>query len=101
MGFLFIILDTITYLCILKTMNHNLTLNSHELIEIAYLLEQQLQTAKSKNISKRISFYENTIKKIQKNIHGPVAQWLEQGTHNALVAGSNPAGSTKQFVASK
>jgi aquaporin Z len=24
--------------------------------------------------------------------HGPIAQWLEQGTHNALVAGSNPAG---------
>ncbi len=23
---------------------------------------------------------------------GPIAQWLEQGTHNALVAGSNPAG---------
>ena len=22
----------------------------------------------------------------------PVAQWLEQGTHNPLVAGSNPAG---------
>ena len=25
---------------------------------------------------------------------GPVAQWLEQGTHNPLVAGSNPAGPT-------
>ena len=24
----------------------------------------------------------------------PVAQWLEQGTHNALVVGSSPAGST-------
>src|SRR5262249_10004147 len=23
---------------------------------------------------------------------GPVAQWLERGAHNALVAGSNPAG---------
>ena len=23
---------------------------------------------------------------------GPVAQWLEQATHNRLVAGSNPAG---------
>ena len=28
---------------------------------------------------------------------GPVAQWLEQATHNRLVAGSNPAGaSTKK-----
>ena len=26
--------------------------------------------------------------------HGPVAQRLEQGTHNPLVAGSNPAGPT-------
>ena len=25
---------------------------------------------------------------------GPVAQWLEQVTHNLLVAGSNPAGTT-------
>ena len=25
---------------------------------------------------------------------GPVAQWLEQGTHNPLVAGSSPAGPT-------
>jgi hypothetical protein len=25
---------------------------------------------------------------------GPVAQWLEQRTHNSLVAGSNPAGAT-------
>ena len=23
---------------------------------------------------------------------GPVAQWLEQGTHNPLVGGSNPSG---------
>ena len=28
------------------------------------------------------------------HISGPVAQWLEQGTHNPLVAGSNPAGPT-------
>ena len=27
-------------------------------------------------------------------LSGPVAQWLEQGTHNPLVAGSNPAGPT-------
>lgn len=26
---------------------------------------------------------------------GPVAQWLAQGTHNLLVAGSNPAGPTQ------
>ena len=25
---------------------------------------------------------------------GPVAQWLEQGTHNPLVGGSNPSGPT-------
>ena len=25
---------------------------------------------------------------------GPVAQWLEQGTHNPLVVGSNPSGPT-------
>ncbi len=28
--------------------------------------------------------------------HGPLAQWLEQATHNRLVAGSSPAGATKQ-----
>ncbi len=28
-------------------------------------------------------------------IFGPVAQWLEQGTHNPLVVGSNPTGPTK------
>ena len=28
-------------------------------------------------------------------ILGPVAQWLEQGTHNPLVGGSNPSGPTK------
>ena len=25
---------------------------------------------------------------------GPLAQWLEQGTHNPLVPGSNPGGPT-------
>ena len=27
--------------------------------------------------------------------HGPLAQWLEQATHNRLVAGSSPAGATR------
>ena len=26
--------------------------------------------------------------------HGPLAQWLEQATHNRLVVGSNPTGAT-------
>ena len=28
--------------------------------------------------------------------HGPVAQWLEQGTHNPLVVGSIPTWPTRQ-----
>src|ERR1039457_3681853 len=28
---------------------------------------------------------------------GPVAQWLEQSTHNALVLGSSPSGPTSSF----
>src|ERR1700739_4620489 len=28
-------------------------------------------------------------------VEGPVAQWLEQGTHNPLVGGSNPSGPTR------
>lgn len=28
---------------------------------------------------------------------GAIAQWLEQATHNRLVAGSNPAGPTIPF----
>ena len=27
-------------------------------------------------------------------VKAPVAQWLEQGTHNSLVLGSSPGGST-------
>jgi hypothetical protein len=38
------------------------------------------------DISTRIYFIANVVRV------GPIAQWLEQGTHNALVAGSNPAG---------
>lgn len=30
-------------------------------------------------------------------VHAPVAQRLEQQTHNLLAAGSNPAGGTKNF----
>ena len=30
--------------------------------------------------------------------HGTIAQWLEQVTHNHLVAGSNPAGPTIFFA---
>ena len=32
---------------------------------------------------------------------GPVAQWLEQQTHNLLVVGSSPTGPTKYAVALK
>ena len=31
---------------------------------------------------------------LSSNLHGPVAQRLEQGTHNPLVVGSNPTGPT-------
>ncbi len=30
--------------------------------------------------------------------HGPVAQWLEQGTHNPLVGGSNPSRPTRAVL---
>ena len=29
--------------------------------------------------------------------HGPLAQWLEQATHNRLVTGSSPVGATKHI----
>ena len=35
------------------------------------------------------------------NPYGPVAQWLEQGAHNALVGGSSPSGPTKPPKKSK
>ncbi len=33
------------------------------------------------------------------DVHGPIAQRLEQATHNRLVAGSNPAGPTTSKMA--
>lgn len=34
------------------------------------------------------------------DIFGPMAQWLEQGTHNPLVVGSNPTGPTRHNMRS-
>ena len=76
-------------------MNYTLQLSTDELIYIAQSVEQNLQIAIDNDIPRRISFYQNMRNKIQIAINGPVAQWSEQGTHNPLVAGSNPAGSTK------
>ena len=76
-------------------MNHKIDLTSEELLCIAQSVEQNLQIAIDNDIPRRISFYQNMRNKIQIAINGPVAQWSEQGTHNPLVAGSNPAGSTK------
>lgn len=75
-------------------MNHLLNLTTEELICVAYSAEESLQFAIDNNISSRIPFYINLRNKIQLLTNGPVAQRLEQSTHNALVAGSNPAGST-------
>ena len=76
-------------------MNHTLQLSTDELICIAQSVEQNLQIAIDNDIPRRISFYQNMRNKIQIAINGPVAQRSEQGTHNPLDAGSNPAGSTK------
>lgn len=76
-------------------MNHKIDLTSEELLCIAQSVEQNLQIAIDNDIPRRISFYQNMRNKIQIAINGPVAQRSEQGTHNPLVAGSNPAGSTK------
>ncbi len=75
-------------------MNHDLKLTTEELLMIAHDTQCNLQNAIDNNISKRVSFYNTIQNKIQTSLHGPVAQRLEQSTHNALVAGSNPAGST-------
>ena len=77
------------------TMIHKLNLTSEELLCVAQSVERNLQIAIDNNVPRRISFYKNMRNKIQIAINGPVAQWSEQGTHNPLVAGSNPAGSTK------
>lgn len=76
-------------------MNHKIDLTSEELLCIAQSVEQNLQIAIDSDIPRRISFFQNMRNKVQIAINGPVAQWSEQGTHNPLVAGSNPAGSTK------
>ena len=74
--------------------NHTITLTTEEILLIAYDNEVHLQNAIDNNVSSRILFHRNMQSKILNSLNGPVAQWLEQGTHNALVAGSNPAGST-------
>ena len=75
-------------------MNHLLNLTTEELLCVAHTIEQNLQIAIDNSIPRRISFYTNMRNKIHSTLSGPVAQRLEQSTHNALVAGSNPAGST-------
>ena len=76
-------------------MKHTINLTTEELLVIANDTESNLQNAIDNNASRRILFYTNMTNKIRNALHGPVAQRLEQSTHNALVAGSNPAGSTK------
>ena len=76
-------------------MNHLIELTSEELLMIAHDTQCNLQNAIDNHIPKRISFYKSIENKIHASLSGPVAQRLEQSTHNALVAGSNPAGSTK------
>ena len=80
------------------TMIHKLNVTSEELITIAQSVEENLQIAIDNNAQRRILFYTSMRNKIQSAFNGPVAQWSEQGTHNPLVAGSNPAGSTINTV---
>lgn len=49
-----------------------------------------------KIFKRNIDYYLKFIySKRYKNYYGPLAQWLEQATHNRLVAGSNPARAIK------
>jgi hypothetical protein len=75
-------------------MKHTLELTTDELIFIANDIEGRLQNAIDNNVPRRVLFYTNMKNKIRSALQGPVAQRLEQGTHNPLVAGSNPAGPT-------
>lgn len=75
-------------------MKHSLELTTEELLIIANDTETNLQNAIDNRIPRRILFYTNLKNKIHSALSGPVAQRSEQITHNALVAGSNPAGST-------
>ena len=75
-------------------MKHTLQLTTEELLSIANRTEANLQNAIDNHAPRRILFYTNMRNKIQLALSGPVAQRSEQETHNLLVAGSNPAGST-------
>ena len=75
-------------------MNRTINLTTEELLSIVNDTESNLQNAIDNSIPRRILFYTNLKNKIHSSLSGPVAQRLEQSTHNALVAGSNPAGST-------
>ena len=79
---------------IFDIMKHTLELTTDELIFIANDVEHNLQNAIDNNVPRRVLFYTNMKNKIHSALHGPVAQRLEQGTHNPLAAGSNPAGPT-------
>ena len=79
---------------IFDIMKHTLELTTEELLFIANDVEGRLQNAIDNNIPRRVLFYTNMKNKIRSAFQGPVAQRSEQGTHNPLVAGSNPAGST-------
>ena len=76
-------------------MKHSIELTTEELLIIANDTETNLQNAIDNNIPRRILFYTNLKNKIHSALLGPVAKRSEQETHNLLVAGSNPAGSTK------
>ena len=75
-------------------MKHKIELTTEEMLCIAHSVERNFQNAIDNNIPRRILFYTNMRNKIQLALSGPVAQRSEQETHNLLVAGSNPAGST-------